>query len=372
MDQAADFSLVDAADGATAVLSGDWTTRLLGSKGDDLAAAVRDRPGSLILDLTQVGRCDTAGAFTILRATRATPGKEEIRARPETLKLLTLVSTACQEDPVHPPRTQPWRGLMERVGRGVVGLWFDFIGTMAFNGRLISSAARAVIDPRRIRWAPFVSLAERAGLDALPIVAVTSFFIGAVIALLGANMLAQFGAQVFAVELIGIAVLREFCIVITAILLAGRSASAFAAEIGSMKMSQEIDAMQVMGVDPFEALVLPRFMALLFIIPLLTFVAALAGLAGGMLVCWTELDLSPDFFMRRIAENVGIVHFWVGLSKAPVMAVVVAAIGCRQGMEVGVDVESLGRRVTGAVVHAIFSIIFIDAVFALLYMKLDV
>jgi phospholipid/cholesterol/gamma-HCH transport system permease protein len=182
-------------------------------------------------------------------------------------------------------------------------------------------------------------------------------------------MLSQFGAQVFAVELIGIAVLREFAIIITAVLLAGRSASSFAAEIGSMKMNQEIDAMRVMGVDPFEALVLPRFMALLFTIPLLTFVAALAGLLGGMCVTWAVLGISPDFFMARVVDQVGVSHFWVGLSKAPVMAIVIAGIGCRQGMEVGGDVESLGRRVTAAVVHAIFSIIMIDAVFALVYME---
>lgn len=130
--------------------------------------------------------------------------------------------------------------------------------------------------------------------------------------------------------------------------------------------------MQVMGVDPYEALVLPRFAALLLTIPLLTFIATLAGLAGGMLVVWVVLDLSPGFFLQRIVENVGATHFWIGMSKAPVMAMVIAAIGCRQGMEVGNDVESLGRRVTAAVVHAIFAIILIDAVFALLYMKLDI
>jgi phospholipid/cholesterol/gamma-HCH transport system permease protein len=193
-----------------------------------------------------------------------------------------------------------------------------------------------------------------------------------VVGFLGADELAKFGAQVFAVELIAIAVMREFNVVITAILLAGRSASAFAAEVGSMKMNQEIDAMQTMGVDPFEALVLPRFMALLFIMPLLTFVATLAGLAGGLMVAWAVLGLSPDFFIQRMLDNVGISHFWVALSKVPVMAVFIAGIGCRQGMEVGGDVESLGRRVTTAVVHAIFSIILIDAVFALFYMKLGV
>ncbi|MCC7268029.1 MAG: ABC transporter permease, partial [Caulobacteraceae bacterium] len=145
----------------------------------------------------------------------------------------------------------------------------------------------------------------------------------------------------------------------------------FAAEIGSMKMNQEIDAMQVMGVDPFEALVLPRFAAMLLTIPLLTFVATVAGLVGGLVVTWTVLDLGPNFFMQRMVENVGATQFWIGMSKAPVMAAVIAGIGCRQGLEVGGDVESLGRRVTAAVVQAIFAIILIDAVFALIYMQLD-
>ena len=216
------------------------------------------------------------------------------------------------------------------------------------------------------------SLAERAGLDAMPIVAVTTFFIGAVVGLLGANMLSKFGAQVFAVELIGISVLREFNVLITALLLAGRSASSFAAEIGAMKMNQEIDAMQVLGVDPFDALVFPRFMALLITIPLLVFIATLAGLAGGLMVSWSVLGLSPTAFFQRLTDNVGPTSFWVGMSKAPVMAVVIAGIGCRQGLDVGGDVESLGRRVTAAVVHAIFAAILIDAVFALIYMELNI
>src|SRR4030095_5092917 len=157
--------------------------------------------------------------------------------------------------------------------------------------------------PGRIRWAAIVSLMERAGLDAIPIVAITSFFIGAVVGLLGANMLQQFGAEVFAVELLGIAVLREFTIIIPSLLLAGRSASAFAAEIGSMKMNQEIDAMQVMGVDPFEALVFRRVLRIFRTLPLLTFVATLAGLAGGLLVTWIVLDLSPSFFLQRMVDS---------------------------------------------------------------------
>jgi phospholipid/cholesterol/gamma-HCH transport system permease protein len=153
---------------------------------------------------------------------------------------------------------------------------------------------------------------------------------------------------------------------LTAILLAGRSASAYAAAIGSMKMNQEIDAMEVMGVDPFDALVVPRFIAMQLMFPLLAFVATAAGLFGGMLVAWLQLDLSPAFFLQRIVDNVGVNHFYAGIVKAPVFAAVIAAIGARQGLQVGGDVESLGARVTAAVVQAIFAIILIDAVFALI------
>jgi phospholipid/cholesterol/gamma-HCH transport system permease protein len=367
----AEFTFDETDGQRTVVLSGDWTARGLYDTAGRLAEALIDSEG-ICLDLSQINRCDTAGAYAIIRAADGRKSAGVIKARKETLRLLELVGNAVQVETEIKSRPPGVQALLERIGRGMFGLAADGYGTLVFLGHLLTAIGRCVVDPRRIRWAPIISLAERAGLDALPIVAITTFFIGAVVALLGANMLIDFGAQVYSVELIGISVLREFNILITAILLAGRSASSFAAEIGSMKMNQEIDAMQVMGVDPYEALVLPRFAALLLTIPLLTFVATLAGLAGGMMVVWVVLDLSPSFFMQRIVDYVGPTHFWIGMSKAPVMATVIAAIGCRQGMEVGNDVESLGRRVTAAVVHAIFAIILIDAVFALLYMKLDI
>ena len=267
--------------------------------------------------------------------------------------------------------TWSFNDMMHRLGKGLVGVIREFWGTMAFNGHLMVAIWRGILHPRSIRWAPVFNLVESAGLDAIPIVVITNFFIGAVIAFLASTMLADFGVQVFAVETVGIGVLREFSVVITAILLAGRSASSFAAELGAMKMQQEIDAMQVMGVDPFQALVLPRFLALLSIIPL-TFIGALAGLFGGGMILWWTADISPIFFLQRIQESVGLKHFIVGISKAPVLAIVIAAIGCRQGMLVGGDVESLGRRVTSAVVHAIFSIIMIDAIFAIVFMELNI
>jgi len=367
----ADFTLTEQDGRATAVLSGDWTARGLFDAGLRLAEDLRnvDAPA---FDLTAINRCDTAGAYAILRAADDQLRPEDVKARRGVLRLLELVSAAIQVESEPAVRPGSFQALLERIGRGVFGLCSDAYSTLVFLGHLLTAVGRSIANPRRIRWAPIVALSERAGLDAMPIVATTTFFIGAVVALLGANMLTDFGAQVYSVELIGISVMREFNILITAILLAGRSASSFAAEIGSMKMNQEIDAMQVMGVDPYEALVLPRFAALLFTIPILTFVATLAGLAGGILVVWIVLDLSPTFFLQRIVDYVGPTHFWIGLSKAPVMATVIAAIGCRQGMEVGQDVEALGRRVTAAVVHAIFAIILIDAVFALIYMELDI
>jgi phospholipid/cholesterol/gamma-HCH transport system permease protein len=371
MEAAADFNLERGDHGETAVLTGDWTSMTLGDAGARLSQALRGGRAPT-LDLTKIGRVDTHGAYTIVRSAGGLPDGERVAARPETKRLLSLVAEAASVERHVPTRRHPAQAFVERIGRGVMALGTDTWGTIAFSGRVLVSTGRALVRPRHFRLPSIVSLCERAGLDAIPIVATTAFFIGAVVGLIGANMLSQFGAQVFAVELIGIAVLREFGILIAAILLAGRSASSFAAEIGSMKMNEEIDAMQVLGVDPFDGLVLPRFVALLVTIPLLTFISDIAGIIGGLLVTWTVLDISPAFFLQRIVDNVGATHFWIGMSKAPVMAVVIAGIGCRQGMLVAGDVESLGRRVTAAVVHAIFSIILIDAVFALLYMELDI
>lgn len=371
MERPADFIIEPRVGGGAAVLTGDWTATTLQGTEQRLERAVVEGEAALI-DGRGIGRCDTSGAYAILDAARGRLTREHIASGPGVGKLLDLVEEAIAREPT-PMRRQhsAWESF-DRIGRGVVNIGLDVFETTAFNGRLVATTARAIVNPRRLRMASLFSLMDRAGLDALPIVATASFFIGAVVGLIGANMLSDFGAQVFAVELIGVAVLREFGILITAILLAGRSASSFAAEIGSMKMNEEIDAMRVMGVDPFEALVLPRFLALLFTMPLLVFVANIAGLAGGMVVTWSALDLSPAFFLQRLHDNVPIQHFWVGIWKAPVLAIVIAAIGCRQGMEVGGDVDSLGRRVTAAVVHAIFAIILIDAIFALIYMELDV
>ena len=372
MPQAADFRIETSEAGVVAVLTGDWTAVEMGRAAQRLGKVLADTETCKV-DLSQTGRFDTSGAYEVHRALGGATDDSRILAPPEIQRLFKMVADASKAEPdARRRRSRPFHDLFDRIGRGVVDFGGSLVDLIIFNGHLWVAIGRAMANPRKIRWIAVFSLAERAGLDALPIVATTTFFIGSVVGLLGANLLRQFGAQVFAVELIGISVLREFNVLITALLLAGRSASSFAAEIGSMKMNQEIDAMRVLGVDPFDALIFPRFLALLMTIPLLVFVATLAGLAGGLLVTVTVLNLSPTVFFQRLVDNVGLTHFWVGMSKAPVMAVVIAAIGCKQGLDVGGDVESLGRHVTSAVVQAIFSAILIDAVFALIYMKLNV
>ena len=371
MDTPADFKLEgDARSAGRLKLSGDWTTACLGRAGVRLAAARQgERPAQL--DLTALGRFDTAGAQALVRGAGVTSKDESLSGRPDVQRLVALVEHSMPEPVKAPRRIDPFYSFLIRVGRGVSNLGSEFIHTFAFYGQLLIALFHTLRDPRRIRMAPTVSLMERAGLDALPIIASTNFFVGATLAFLGANLLAQFGAQIFTVEMIGVGMLREFGVLVTAIILAGRSGSSFAAELGAMRMNQEVDAIQVLGVDPFEALVLPRFVAMLVMTPLLTFVAMVAGLIGGVLVIWAVLDLSPAFFFQRLLENVGVTHFWIGMVKAPVFAVVIASIGCRQGLEVGGDVEQLGRRVTTAVVQALFAIIILDALFALLFLQLN-
>jgi phospholipid/cholesterol/gamma-HCH transport system permease protein len=371
MDSAADFSLSREGAGMAVLCTGDWTAVRMGEANERLSNALNGLQG-VTIDLRQIGRCDTAGAYGLLKAAAVAREAPKFVTRPEVERLLELVERAIKAEPTPHVVHRSFVDLFDRIGHGVINLGTEVFDTMVFMGHLLVATGRAVAHPRRVRWAACFALSERAGLDAIPIVALTTFFIGAVVGLLGANMLTTFGAQVYVVQLVGVAVLREFNVLITALLLAGRSASSFAAEIGSMKMNQEIDAMRVLGVDPFDALVFPRFFALFFTIPLLVFAATIAGLAGGLVITWSQLGLGPVFFFQQLLDNVGPVHFWVGMSKAPVLAIIIAGIGCRQGMEVGGDVESLGRRVTAAVVHAIFATILIDAVFAVIYMKLDI
>ena len=367
---AADFQIEDGGPGLTLRLTGDWTATELGRISRRLDDALQERCVDSV-DLTGLGRFDTAGALAIVQASNCVLPPSAWSQRPEAGRTYAMVEKLERESAGPPRRSPGWVRTFGKVGRGVHDILDEATLSMAFLGRLVVAAGSA-LRPGRIRWAAWFSQAERAGLDAIPIVATTNFFIGSVIAFLGANLLTQFGAGVYTVQLVAVATLRELAVLITAILLAGRSSSSFAAEIGSMRMNQEVDAMQVMGVNPFQALVIPRLAAMVLMMPLLTFIGMVAGMLGGMLVTWGELSYGPSFFVQRVSEdpNMG-THLMVGMIKAPVFAVVIAAIGCRQGMAVAGDVESLGRRVTAAVVQAIFAIIFLDAVFAMIFLELN-
>lgn len=367
---------VETADDGKQVLSvaGDWTIWTIDRVEQQLRSSkVRH---DAVLDVSALERLDTSGAYLIDRALGALEGNDNpipLRGEhPSAERLLTEVRRASPAAPPDPVRPPGFIALLDRAGHGAMDAWRELLGTLSFIGETMATVARMAVNPKRIRWTSVVAVMEEAGLDALPIVSFLSFFIGLVIAFIGANLLAMFNASVFTVELVGIGMLREFGVVITAILLAGRTDSAFTAQIGAMKMRQEIDAMRTIGIDPMEALVAPRLIALVVMTPLLTFAATIAGIAGGLIAAWMAMDISPVMFIRRFQDVVPEQHFWVGIVKAPFFALVVALVGCRQGLLVEGDVVSLGRRTTSSVVQSIFLVILLDAIFAIIYYFLNV
>jgi phospholipid/cholesterol/gamma-HCH transport system permease protein len=364
----ASFSIEPEGTGATVAIRGDWSSLTIGSDALELPGALSAISGIKRLDLSNAGRIDTAGAYLILRAT--TPTFESSLMPKEHRRIFALVNPLLEQEAA-PASGPSWLyRYFDRIGRKLVHAGSEIYATLSYGGHVWIQIARTITSPSKFRLTPLARMMEIAGVDALPIIMLLNFFIGAVVALVGASLLTDLGVAVFTVQLVGVAVLREFAVLFTGILLAGRSASAFAAQIGSMKMAQEIDAMQVIGVDKYEALVLPRVFALLLMMPVQIFAGMVAGIAGGLLICWAMLDMSPVFFFQRLHDTVPVKHFWIGMSKAPLLAVLIALAGCRHGLFVGGDVESLGTRVTSAVVQAIVMIIFFDALFAIVYMEL--
>ena len=382
MAASASFAVLRQSEGDRAArvlaVAGDWTAATINTVEQALTDLGESQGPGLEVDVSALGRIDLAGAFLIDRTVRGsspcgnmdTPIRV-IGAHPSAARLLQTARSATQPCPPAPHAGSGLVALVERIGRGVEGVVKESLATISFFGETLAVLARLAVQPHRIRWVSVFNVMENAGLNALPIIALLSFFVGLVVAYLGARILGDFGADVFTVELVAFSVMREFGVVITAVLLAGRTDSAFTAEIGSMKMRQEIDAMRVMGLSPMEALVAPRVIAMLVMTPILTFAAILAGLFGGMLVCWAELGVSPTMFFFRIQEVVPTQHFWVGMAKAPAFAVVLAVVGCRHGLGVGGDVASLGKRTTSSVVQAIFLVILLDALFALWFLEMN-
>lgn len=327
------------------------------------------------LDLERVTQLDTAGAWLIATAlTGPQGGHAVIGATPAQALLIKTVTAALS--PQRKPRKRRIHhhagDMLVPLGRGVSGLAGAAAGSLGFLGLVMARLGQTILHPSRLRLTALVHHMQDAGLNAVPIVALMGFLIGIVLAFQGASQLRQFGAEVFVVDLIAISILRELGILLTAIIVAGRSASAFTAAIGSMKMREEIDAMRTLGLDPVEVLVLPRVLALVIFLPILGFVADLAGLFGGGLMAWIELGISPGQFRSQLLANTDVSHALVGLSKAPVFAMIIGIVGCHQGMLVAGNAESLGQHTSRSVVIAIFLVIVVDAVFSVFFALWDV
>ena len=368
-----EFALETSGEQTVLRVSGDWTVRTVQAVDDGLRD-LEAHEGALVLDAAALGKLDTAGAFVIDRTLRQL-SEAPARIEGNHSNAENLIGQVHAVTDVEEPKRPPHGGLvdmLERTGRGFMNMLGEAKDTLAFLGETLVTTFRLVLTPWKLRWTSIVSVLEEAGLDAMPIIAFLSFFVGMVVAFIGATTLRDLGSEIFVVELIGFAMLRELGVIMTGIVLAGRTNSSFTAQIGTMKMRQEIDAMQPLGLKPMDVLVAPRIIAMVVATPVLAFVGTLAGTAGGVIVGWLVLDIDPALFLDRLQSNVPLDQFWVGMSKAPVFGFVVALIACRQGLNVGGSVQSLGSKTTTSVVQAIFSIIVIDALFAIFYMEMGI
>jgi phospholipid/cholesterol/gamma-HCH transport system permease protein len=368
-------SLIVGGDGARAVirLEGDLVTAGLGAVERE-AAAILPAAATVEIDLSAAGAIDTGGAWLV------TTLDDRLRRAGRTVSIGGL--TAARRDfletvrkarPAEPGVEAPPRGLgpwLAALGARSAGAGEALLSYLSFFGLTLHRLGRTAIRPRRLRGTALVSQMETSGLNAVPIVVLMSFLIGVVLAFQGAAQLRQFGAEVFVVDLIAVSILRELGILLTAIIVAGRSGSAYTAAIGSMKVNQEIDAMHTLGLDPIEVLVLPRLLALVLMLPVLGCIANLSGLLGGALMSWAELGVSPSMFLTRLQNNTDVWHLAIGMIKAPFFAVAIAVTACWQGMLVGGSAESVGNRTTASVVQAIFLVIALDAAFSILFAEL--
>jgi len=318
-----------------------------------------------------VTRLDTASAWALTQAEKlaGTNGYafEISGASAEVTSLINTVRSALPKPDVALAKPRTLQDQFEAVGRSVSGGVRFVLQLVGYFGLFLARLVESLLHPREFRLTSLVHHCQEVGLKAVPIVALMSFLIGVVLAFQGATQLRQFGAEVFVVDLIAVSVLRELGILLTAIIVAGRTASAFTAAIGSMKMREEIDAMRTLGIDPAAALFVPRILALLLMLPILGLIANLSGLIGGAIMSWAELGVSPGMFQTRLIENTSISHLLVGMIKAPFFALIIGIVGCQAGMQVGSNAESLGQKTSSAVVTAIFAVIVADAVFSVFF-----
>ena len=363
MSAMADFSLDEAAGVATLRFTGGLALPTLGDFPERLRQY--DRPVER-LDLSKIDRIDTVGAWLIHRYSTEHGAKVEGLSS-EAAHLLEQVAQADQTVAMRPDRRGAFTRIIGEIGDATVISMRTLYGLLGFLGATTIALWSVLSNPSRFRFNATIQRFEVVGVTALGIIGLMSFLIGIVIAQQGAVQLRQFGAEVFTINLVGRITLRELGVLMTAIMIAGRSGSAFAAQIGTMKLTEEIDAMRTIGVSPMEALVLPRVLAAVMMMPLLGFYSSLIAIIGGGLLCWTSLDIPPVTFIQRIREVVPITDLYVGLVKAPVFGAIIAIAGCFQGMQVEADAEQVGNRTTAAVVQAIFLVIVLDAFFAVFF-----
>lgn len=330
----------------------------------------------LELDLQGITHLDTAGAERIV--TLLGDKSVEAALQPgaglsaERRALLQSVVNAMTDIAIHDSATKQSSviALLVRMGQSTEGLWHETRQLLGFAGLTLETLVRNVLRPSQWRVTSIVAQIEETALNAVPIIALLTFLVGAVVAFLGATILADFGASIYTVNLVGFSFLREFAVLLTAILMAGRTASAFTAQLGSMKVNEEIDAIRVQGLDPIVLLVLPRVLAMLLAVPILTLVGMVSGIFGGMMVCALSLDISPTMFLTLFQQDIEVRHFYLGMSKAPIFAFLIAVIGCLEGFKVSGSAQSVGEHTTSAVVHSIFVVILLDALAALFFMEM--
>ena len=349
--------------------TGTWTVHGIAALEGRIDTLPWPREGEIAINGAEISALDTAGAWLLHRTARS------LRARglavrvdglqPEFDALLRLTaSRVVAAGAAAPPAPA---GMLTLVGRRTWAGARNTAGFVAFVGEVFTVLLRSIARPRRIRWRAILHNVQTAGFDALPITGLLSFLMGVVIAYQGADQLQRFGANIFVADLVGIAMLRELSPLLTAIIVAGRSGSAYAAQIGTMKVTEEVDALRTVGVGPIELLVLPKMLALVIVLPLLTVYTDVTGVLGGMLMAQTQLGLSFDVFLERLEAAISMSTYLTGLSKAPVFAMIIALVGCYQGFEATGSADSVGRQTTISVVHSIFLVIVIDAVFSIVF-----
>jgi len=338
--------------------------------------AMREQIGNdTTLDLAALTALDTAGAQLLCdlvggaHLKRALDDMGLAAGRRELLTAVADVMSSPAEPVAHGWRYQ-FGDVLIHIGKATVTFWRHTTDLLGFIGLVLDGLAHTFWRPRRWRIDATISSLEKTGFDAVPIVALLTFLVGAVVAFLGATVLAYFGATIYTVSLVSYSFLREFGVLLAAILMAGRTASSFAAQIGSMRINEEIDAMRVLGLDPVELLVLPRVLAMMLALPILTFIAMVCGIAGGMMACASSLDISPGMFLSVLKNEIDPLHFFIGIGKAPIFAFLIAAIGCLEGFRVQGSAQSVGEHTTSAVVQSIFTVIVVDAIAAMFCMEM--